>query len=107
MAIRYFKCHTLPYPSYGLAVASKATDQINVAWSNGPPGQSEPTTTELGYTYATASSTENIATLADTGRTAASLYVPGQSGNSVSIRIRRINTAGAGEWTPAIVDTFG
>ena len=107
MAIRYFKCHTLPFPSYDLTVASKALNQVNLAWSNGPPGASEPTTTELGYTYATASSTENVASLSGTGRTSASLFVPGQSGNSVSLRIRRINGTGAGEWTRPIVDTFG
>ena len=106
MAIRYFKCHTLPYPSYGLATAPGTTDRLLMSWTNGPPGEATPTETQINITFDfDTTSTSTVTTDGTAVSYTASLG--GGSGLGVRVRLRRVNTAGAGEWTPWVAGVVG
>ena len=99
MAIRYFKCHTLPYPCYSLSATTTAASSVDLAWQNGPPGQSTPTA-HIEYATVAASTSTTVATVSGTLQTAKVTGLAVISPTDYQFRIRRENTAGFGEWTP-------
>lgn len=106
MPIRYFKCHTTPYPSYNLAASKGGTDELNLTWSNGPNGQAEPTATEVCVAYVSNTVAETCVTI-PLNLTTYLLTLVGSSGQDVQIKIRRQNSAGFGEYTSPLVATMG
>lgn len=105
MPLRYFKCHTLPYPSYNVsAVPGTATDRLAISWTNGPDGHAAPTTTEFEFVFLFDTNTTNTAS-ASGNLTAYTAALGGGSGSQVRVRLRRVNSAGAGEWTAPVVGT--
>ena len=103
MAIRYFKCHTLPYPSYGLAASTTLPQSVDLSWTNGPPGQSVGTT---HIEYATIADTATT-TVTTAGGTVESrkLIILAVVPTEYRFRIRRENSAGFGEWTSYVTAT--
>jgi len=97
MAIRYFKCHTLPFPSYDLATGpGTAVNRFALSWRNGPPGAATPTQIEIALTFAVDTSSTQIVT---TDGTATSFEATSVSGAAYTVRLRRVNSVGAGEWS--------
>jgi len=102
MPIRYFKCHTLPFPSYDVTGTPRVGDNgIAISWRNGPPGQDEPTQVVIEYRLTTDLSTTTAAAGVSTVTAAGTVttynlddLIPS---TLYAIRIRRINSAGSGE----------
>lgn len=103
MPLRYFKCHTLPYPSYDVsAVPGSATDRLAISWKNGPPGQAEATQTDIRITYDFDTANPSVVTAAGT----ATNYVAtlgGASGLTVKVEVRRQNSAGIGDYSSPVL----
>jgi hypothetical protein len=106
MAIRYFKCHTLPFPSYDLVATPGTTDRLILTWRNGPNGQAEPTSTEVNITFDFDTASTSTVTTGGTATTY-NATLGSSSGLAVRVRLRRVNTAGAGEWTPWVPGVVG
>ncbi|MDH4139029.1 MAG: hypothetical protein OEV43_00465 [Coriobacteriia bacterium] len=102
MPIRYFKCHTLPFPSYDVSLISTSFDSVDVAWRNGPPGAYSAITTHIEYELLSPSSGTSAVTAAGTA-VAATLSIAALTvTRDCSVRLRRENADGYGEWTPAV-----
>ena len=106
MAIRYFKCHTLPYPSYDLAATPGTTDRLVLTWKNGPPGQATPTMTEVCIAFLFNTAAETCITVAGNVE-AYTATLGGGGGLQARVRIRRQNSAGFGEYTPYVTGVVG
>jgi hypothetical protein len=105
MAISYFKCHTLPFPSYDLATGpGTAVNRFALTWTNGPPGQATPTQTDIELTFLVDTSVTQTITA---GGTATQYEATSVAGAQYRIRLRRVNSAGAGEWTPWVAGVVG
>lgn len=106
MPIRYFKCHTLPYPSYNLAATPGTTDRLVLTWNNGPPGQATPTMTEVCIAFLFDTAAETCITVAGNVE-AYTATLGGGGGLQARVRIRRQNSAGYGDYTPYVTGTVG
>lgn len=107
MPLRYFKCHTLPFPSYDVALASTSVDRVDATWRNGPPGAYSAITTHVEYELLSPASGTTVATVAGTV-TAATLNLVGlTAARTCSVRLRRQNADGFGEFTTAIQISTG
>lgn len=98
MAIRYFKCHTLPYPSYDVRTSKPLTDSVSYSWTNGPNGQATPTATEISVRYQTATSAVTTVSI-PLNINEYTVTLLGGSGKAIAMRLRRENSAGFGEFT--------
>lgn len=112
MPIRYFKCHTLPFPSYDVTCTPRdGVSGIAISWRNGPNGQSEPTQATIEYRLTTDMSTTTAASGVSTVTAAGTVTSYNLDGLSAStqyaIRIRRTNSAGNGDFTPFLLATAG
>lgn len=112
MPLRYFKCHTLPFPSYNVTGTPRDSfNGIALTWRNGPNGQAEPTEVAIEYRLTTDLSTTTAAAGVSTvtaAGTVTSYNLDGLiPGTVYAIRIRRTNSAGAGEFTPFLLATAG
>ena len=97
MAIRYFKCHTLPYPSYELVADSTVAGKADLAWVNGPPGAGTSGSTLVEYALVASTAATTVATA---GYLDTSVSITGLTNNATyQFRLRRVNGIGSGEWT--------
>ena len=107
MPIRYFKCHTRPYPS----VFTPTTDwevtslgggrmSVELGYRHGPPGQDPPTaiTTQIEWAALGATAATSVATQASSISDVGYRFEDIAEVNTV-FRVRRVNSAGAGEWS--------
>lgn len=102
MPNRYFKCHTRPFPSYDVALASTAFTGVDVSWRNGPAGAYSAVTSHIEYELLDPSSGTSAVTAAGTA-TAATLSIAALTATrTCAVRLRRENADGYGEWTPTI-----
>lgn len=101
MAIRYFKCHTLPFPSYDLSGTAGTSGSVLLSWSNGPPGQATPTA-HIEYASLAATASTTVATVSGTLETAKIDGIAVIAPADYRFRLRRQNSAGFGEWTPFV-----
>jgi hypothetical protein len=107
MPIRYFKCHTRPFPSYDLSLVSTTFASVDVSWINGPLGGYSAVTATIEYQLLSPDSATSAVTAAGTA-TAATITVASLTATrQCSVRLRRENADGYGEWTPAVVIATG
>lgn len=113
MPIRYFKCHTLPFPSeftptnkWEVQSLGGGRMTVELGYNHGPPGQDPPTamTTQIEWALLSATAATSVATQAS------SISDYGYRFDDISeadtqFRVRRVNSVGAGEWSAyAIVE---
>lgn len=104
MPLRYFKCHTLPFPSYDLAATTTAASSVQLTFKNGPPGEATPT---AHVEYATVAATATTSTVTAVG-TLETIKVTGIAVISPTVhqfRLRRQNSAGFGVWSNYVTAT--
>lgn len=103
MPIRYFKCHTLPFPSYDVSLSQAGNTAILANWRNGPNGQDEGTAYAELVTLPTESAT--AITIVTASGTVTSLALPTAipaSSATYQVRIRRQNSSGYGIYSEAV-----
>lgn len=101
MPIRYFKCHTRPFPCYDLdgmnPTHAPGSGGLTFRWKNGPNGEATPTKTEVFVEVLTGN--PGFTNLVTTDGTATSLDASAVSGWTFRFQVRRENSAGYGEWS--------
>jgi hypothetical protein len=102
MPLRYFKCHTLPFPSYDLALRSTSFDRVDLTWTNGPPGGYSAITTHVEYAFLSPATDTTAVTAAGTATAAALTPLSLTTTRPCVVRLRRQNADGYGEWTPTV-----
>jgi hypothetical protein len=100
MAMRYFKAHTLPFPSYDLSVVWAGGGTLSLTWRNGPDGAQAPETVQIGYRDQTDKPAgETVVTVTASVTTA---FVTGLTAAFYEVRLRRESPVGFGLWTEAV-----
>lgn len=102
MPLRYFKCHTLPFPSYDVSLRSTAFDRVDIAWRNGPPGAYSAITTHIEYAFLSPATDMTVVTASGTAVAAALTPLSLTTGRPCVVRLRRQNADGYGEWTSEV-----
>ena len=102
MPLRYFKCHTLPFPSYDVSLRSTSFDSVDIAWRNGPPGAYSAITTQIEYYYLSPDTDTTALTVTGTAVAATLSPLSLTTSRPCVVRLRRQNADGYGEWTPKV-----
>lgn len=107
MPIRYFKCHTLPFPSqftptteWEITSLGGGRMTVDLGYRHGPPGQDPPTamTTQIEWSLVGQPTATTIATVAS-GPWDVGYRFDDISEAETQFRVRRVNSVGAGEWS--------
>ena len=99
MAMRYTKCHSLPYPCYGLAGSSTVANTADLTWTNGPPGGYSAVTAHVEYAAIASTAATTVVTTLGTNQTLKVSGITNVGPTDFRFRIRRQNAEGYGDWS--------